>query len=295
MTAFLNYQSALAVAVDADPVLRLAHAAAWLDPLRGILDDEYIEAAAYGEDPDAAVTTALFVTRRNFPNVYIDTLDALRTGQSYNAIDSLVCTAFNQKGIPLDSLEWLGWGVPLPAYGVELDDPDFWTSHPDATPVLACFGISPEPNPYRIEIPDMTYRAAQIIENNLREQSDPTWRQVAELIGWLFATCQNSSVSMSYEIMAEIQPLSWDPDDVAFALEIITEAEAIMADAIAALKALNNDSTMLNTLQTNIQAIYQSKGKQYDRPQLTWTGFGERDERAAEPQPQLLQLRNDAA
>ncbi|MEO0565991.1 MAG: hypothetical protein AAF125_28040, partial [Chloroflexota bacterium] len=226
---------------------------------RGILDDD-IEAAAYGEDPDGAVTMALHVTRRNFPEVYIDTLDALRTGQSYNAIDTLVCTAFNQKGIPLDSLEWLGWGIPLPAYGVELDNPEFWTAHADAAPVLACFGISPEPNPYRIEIPDVTYRAAQIVEASLREQPDSTWQQVAELVSWLFSINGNSSVSMSYEIMAEIQPLSWDPDDVAFALEIIAEAEAIMADAIAALKALNNDSTMLNTLQTNIQAIYQSKG-----------------------------------
>ena len=80
MTAFLNYQSALATAVDADPVLRLAHAAAWLDPIANILDDEDIEAAAYGDDPDGAVTMALHVTRRNFPEVYIDTLDALRTG-----------------------------------------------------------------------------------------------------------------------------------------------------------------------------------------------------------------------
>ena len=132
---------------------------------------------------------------------------------------------------------------------MELDDPDFWASHPDTAPVLACFGVSPDPNPYRIEIPDMTYRAAQIIENDLREQSDPTWRQVAELIGWLFATCQNSSVSMSYEIMAEIQPLSWDPDDVAFALEIITEAEAIMKDVQAGIVFLRNNKAALLHLE----------------------------------------------
>ena len=198
MTALLNYQSTLAAAVDADPVLRLAHAAAWLDPLMGVLDDENIEAAAYAEDPDAAVTMALHVTRRNFPDVYIDMLNALRTGQSYNAIDTLVCTAFNQKGIPLDSLEWLGWGIPLPAYGVELDDPDFWTTHPDAAPVLACFGVSPEPNPYRIEVPDVTYRVADAIANSLREQSDSTWKQTAELIEWLFGISGNSAIALSH-------------------------------------------------------------------------------------------------
>ena len=295
MTAFLNYQSALAAAVDGDPVLRLAHAAAWLDPLRGVLDDDDIEAAAYGEDPDAAVTMVLFVTRRNFPEVYIDTLDALRTGQSYNAIDTLVCTAFNQKGIPLDSLEWMGWGIPLPAYGVELDDSDFWSSHPDAPPVLACFGVSPEPNPYRIELPDISYRAAQIIENDLSEQPDPTWQQVAELIGWLFGLCNNTVVSASPEIIAEYQPLSWDHDDVEFAIEMIAEADDIMADALTALKAVNEHPTALQTLHTNLQIIYQWKGKQHDRPQLTWTGFGECDERAAEPQSPILQLRDDAA
>ena len=296
MTTFQNYQSALAAAVDADPVLRLAHAAAWLDPLRGFLDDEDIEATAYGEDPDAAVTMALFVTRRNFPEVYIDTLDALRTGQSYNAIDTLVCTAFNQKGIPLDSLEWLGWGIPLPAYGVELDDPDFWTQHPDAAPVLACFGISPEPNPYRIDVPDVTYRVAQIIENDLRDQPDPTWKQVGELISWLFGISQNSSVAMNYEHMSEIQPLSWDPDDVEFAIEIITEAEEIMANALAALKALNEHPSALQILQTNVQKLYQQKGiNPNDRQQLTWTRFGERHERATEPQPKLVLIRDDAA
>ena len=264
--------------------------------LRGILDDEDIEAVAYGDDPDGAVTMALHVTRRNFPEVYIDTLDALRTGQSYNTIDTLVCTAFNGKGIPLDSLEWLGWGIPLPAYGVELDDPEFWEQHPDIAPVLACLGVSPEPNPYRIEIADVTYRVAQIIENDLREQPDPAWKQVAELIGWLFATCQNSSVSMSYEIMAEIQPLSWDPDDVEFALEIITEADNIMADALTALKALNEHPTALQTLQTNVQKLYQQKGiNSNDRPQLTWTGFGECDERATEPQSSVLLIRDDVA
>jgi hypothetical protein len=296
VTTFLNYQSALAAAVDADPVLRLAHAAAWLDPLRGILDDEDIEAVAYGEDPDVAVTMTLHVTRRNFPEVYIDTLDALRTGQSYNAIDTLVCTAFNQKGIPLDSLEWLGWGIPLPAYGVELNDPDFWTAHADAAPVLACFGISPEPNPYQIDVPEVTYRVAAAVANSLREQSDATWKQAAELIEWIFGISGNSAVALGYEHMSEIQPLSWDPDDVEFALEIITEADEIMADALTALKTLNEQPTALQTLQTNVQKLYQQKGiNPNDRPQLTWTGFGERDERAAEPQSPVLLVRDDAA
>jgi hypothetical protein len=296
MTPFLNYQSALAAAVDTDPVLRLAHAAAWLDPLRGILDDDDIEAVAYGEDPDAVITMALHVTRRNFPEVYIDTLDALRTGQSYNAIDSLVCTAFNEKGIPLDSLEWLGWGIPLPAYGVELDDPDFWSSHPDAAPVLLCFGISPEPNPYLIDVPDVTYRVAAAIAISLREQSDPTWKQAAELVEWLFGLSGNSSIALSDSEMSDYQPLSWDPDDVEFALEIITEADDIMADALTALKALNKHPTALQTLQTNVQKLYQQKGINLnDRPQLTWTCFSERDERAAEPEFELVLVRNDAA
>ena len=276
MTPFLNYQSVLAAAVDADPVLRLAHAAAWLDPLMGVIDDEDIEAAAYGEDPDAAVTMALHVTRRNFPDVYIDTLDALRTGQSYNAIDTLVCTALNQKGIPLESLDWLSWGIPLPAYGVELDDPDFWTTHPDAAPVLACFGVSPEPNPYRIEVPDVTYRVAAAIANSLREQSDSTWKQTAELIEWLFGISGNSAIALSHSEMCEYQPLSWDPDDVAFAIEIITEADDIMADALTVLKVLNNQPDLLATIQHNIQRIYKAidpqKGKQTEpRVKLIWS------------------------
>ena len=46
-----------------------------------------------------------------------------------------------------------------------------------------------------------------------------------------------------------------------------------MADALAALKALNEYPTARQTLQTNVQKFYQWKGKKHDRPQLTWSAL----------------------
>ena len=47
-----------------------------------------------------------------------------------------------------------------------------------------------------------------------------------------------------------------------FAIEIITEADDIMGDTLAALKALNDNPEMLRTLQINTQFVYQTFDRQ---------------------------------
>ena len=182
-----------------------------------------------------------------------------------------MCDAIQKQGIPLDSIEWITYGIPLPAYGVNLDDPDFYTEHPDVLPVLDCFGISPEPNPYNIVIPEVTYKVAEIITDDLLKQEDDRWRQVGWLLKWLFSSSGNSSVDFDLEISESMQPLSWDADDIAFAIEIIEEADGIMQDVHAALEWINQNPDMMATLQHNIRRIYkaieQQKGKR-DEPKV---------------------------
>jgi hypothetical protein len=54
-------------------------------------------------------------------------VEAVRRGASYAELDHLICGAITERGIPLDNLEWIGFGIPMPAYGAVLEDPDFYT------------------------------------------------------------------------------------------------------------------------------------------------------------------------
>lgn len=276
-------QTALATAINADPLLCLAHAAAWLDPLRGDVDD--IDMA---DSEDDTVYLALHILRRAFPDIYFDALQAIRQGASYQLLDHLICEAVQAQGIPLENLKWIGWGIPLPAYGATLDDPDFYDAHPDVLPVLECFGISPEPNPYHIDIPEVTYKVADFIADDLLQQDNDHWRQVGWLLKYLMSSTGNSSCDLDHETMSEIQPLSWDADDIAFAVEIIEEAGGIMSDVHAGLEWLNQNPVAFEVLTRNIRKIYQMKGKKHARHKFEWPRIAGRDERRTEFVTQFL-------
>lgn len=277
MNDLVVLQQALAHTINADPVLCLAHAVAWLDPLHGELEDMDMP-----ESEHDTVLVALHILRRAFPEIYFDALQAMRQGASYQRLDHLICDAVQAQGIPLDNLEWIGWGIPLPAYGALLDDPDFYTTHPDVIPVLECFGISPQPNPYNIVIPDVTYKVADIIADDLLKQPENHWRQVAWLIRWVTSSTNNSCVDWDEEMMSSVQPLSWDADDIAFAREIVEEADGIMADVHAGLTWISQNPTSLEALSRNVQKIYQTKGQKNARYQLEWSCLTQRDERGTQ-------------
>lgn len=275
MNDFLLLQRAITAGLCADPTLCLAYAVSWLDPLWRDDEEEIDLVAANGQD---VVYVALYILRRTFPDIYLDALRALREGRSCQQVDHLVCAAIQKQGIPLDSIEWIAYGIPLPAYGVSLDDPDFYTTHPEAVPVLDCFGVSPEPNPYDIIIPEVTYKVAEIIADDLLKREDD-WRRVGWVIEWLFGLCGNTVISLDDEMMSELQPLSWDADDIALATAIIEEADGIMDDVRAGLAWLNRQpAARLATLAQNVQKVYRMKGKKNARYQFEWPCATERDE-----------------
>ncbi len=261
MTDFFTLQNALAAAINADPVLRLAHLTAWLDPLWSDDEDDW----DMPQDDDGTLTIALRILRRAFPDIYFEALLAIRSGATYQRLDHLICDAVQLQGIPLENLEWLPFGIPLPTYGASLEDPDFYETHPDIIPVLACFGISPDPNPYNVDIPDVAYKAAAIIADNLVKQQNEGWRQVAWLLRWLFSQSGNSSVDWDDSLMSEVQPLSWEPEDIEFACDIVEEADSIMADALAGLAFINGQPNLMAALQDNVRRIYKVVERQNGR------------------------------
>lgn len=265
MNDLLQTYTFLNQAMQSDSLLCLAQAVCWLDPLwRGYDEDFY-------HDPDGILSAALVVTRQLFPDLYVDAIDKLRQGATYTTVDQLICEGISNTGIPLDNLEYLPYGIPLPAYGVELNDADFYTTHPEVIPILACFGISPEANPYHMTIPDCVYTAAEIIATDLAKRPEEQYQQVAWVLLWLTSATNNSICDWDAELMMEVEPLAWETNDLAFARVMIEEADEIMGDVLTGLYWLTSEPAVMQAMQDNIHRIYkaiQKKGKNNDAPNI---------------------------
>lgn len=265
----------LAAGLHCDPLLCLANAVTWLDPF---WQDDYADELDDEVNDDGALALAFRVIRSAFPDIYVQAVDAIRRGASYNELDTLICGAINERGILLDSLEWIGFGVPISGHGVSLEDPEFYQQHPDVMPVLACFGISPEPNPFNIDVPECAYTAGRLIAADLEQHEEERYRQVSWLLQWLFSCSGNSSIDFDYETMSEMEPLSWEQDELAFAIDIIEEADGILNDALKGLAFVNAHPEVLQAIEWNVRQLYRGmnrrKGKyQSANPSLHWPEF----------------------
>jgi len=283
MNDLLQSYTLLAAGLRADPQFCLASAVVWLDPMWQDADEDW----DVPHDEDGTIGVALTVTRKAFPDIYSQAVEAIRQGASYTDIDRLICDGITERGIPLENLEWIGFGVPMPAYGVELHDSDFYTTHPELIPILACFGISPEPDPYRMTIPDCVYTAGRTIAADLEKHPDERYRKVSWLMQWLWSSSGNSSIDLSADELCEFQPLSWEKDEFEFAVAIIEEANGIMSDVLEGLEFLSNSPDLLTALQHNIQRIYKAlekqKGKKDEsRIRLAWPYLTDGIERRTE-------------
>jgi len=293
MNDLIDSYNLIAVAMTADPLLLLASAVAAFDPFWADFDEADID---YDTDP---LTIALQVTRGAFPDIYAEAVERLRADAPYGEMDRLLCKAISAKGIPLDDLDTIGWGVPMTAVGVDLEDPEFYAVHTDLLPVLAPFGIDlPEGETYSVDLPECIHKVGCVIATSLHEQTDPALRQVGWLFGWLFSCTGNSLVDYSDEALAEIPPLSWSADDIAFAVELIEEADGIMRDVQMGLDLLKTTPELMAAVERNITYLYRElkkKGKLDERTiRLEWTGTVGGADGTTVVDIGVLQLRCDA-
>ena len=293
MNELLDTFGLLAAAMLDDPLLTLANAVAWLDPLRETSDDDVY-------DEGDGVGLALCITRSAFPDIYAGAVERIRSGAAEKELDTFICGAISQRGIPLDNLEFLGYGIPLTACGVELSDPDLYAARSDLLSLVELFGIRPEPGHYSVEVPDSAYTAGRVIADSLVKQADERLQQVGWALAWLFSCSGNSLIDFDDESLAEIPPLSWDENDLAFAIELIEEANGIIQDVNAGLEQLESSPDLLVALADNIQRTYKAlakmKGKQDEpRIRLEWPFAFSGGDGAALADSELLQFRRDAA
>jgi hypothetical protein len=294
MNELLDTFGLLAAAMLDDPLLALANAVVWLDPLWETSEDDDVY-----EEGDS-VGMALCITRSAFPDIYASAVERIRSGATYSELDNLICGEISKRGIPLDNLEFMVYGIPLTACGIELSDPDLYAARPDLLPLVDLFGIRPEPGHYSVEIPNCAYTAGRIIADSLVQQDDEQLKQVGWAMAWLFSCSGNTLIDFDDESLAEIPPLTWDENDLAFAIELIEEANGIMGDVSAGLILLEANPILFAALEANIQRTYKAlakmKGKQDEpRIRLEWTVTLAGGDGAAVADPELLLVRRDAA
>lgn len=288
MNVLTETYAQLSAALTADPLLLLASAVATFDPFWNMPEDDENE-------PDP-LEIALHVTRQAFPDVYAEAIEQLRLGATYADLDRLICKAIIAKGIPLDDLYMMSWGIPLPAFGAELTEPEFYEAHSDLLPVVALFGIvPPEDDAQPLIVPERAYDIGRALALHLLEQDDPKLRQVGWLLGWLFSCTGNSLVDCSDEALNDFEPLAWSRENVNFAIEMITEVDEIMGDAMTGLQKLIATPSLQSALQRNI-AVVQQKGTNGERCiEFEWASTDSGTDGETVADARFLQLRPDAA
>jgi hypothetical protein len=287
MNTLVTMYQGMAMALTHEPQLLLASTVAAFDPFWNVFDTDDID---YDTEP---LYIALQMTRSVFPDIYAEAIEALRSGATSLDMDHLICKSISAKGIPLDDLETIGWGIPLVGVGVELDDPSFYAAFPEVLPILALFGIVlPDGEDYSLNLPEPIYRVGREIAASLYEHPDPVLRQVSWAIAWLFSCTGNSLVDCTDEMLSELHPLSWSSEDIELAIEMIKETNEIMRDVQAGLETLNTSGELRVAIERNVTKLYRQqvkKGKWDGRHiRLDWSSVSSGSERATLADAELL-------
>jgi hypothetical protein len=132
------------------------------------------------------------------------------------------------------------------------------------------------------------------------KQDDERLQQVGWALAWLFSCSGNTLIDFDDESLAEIPPLTWDENDLAFAIELIEEANGIIGDVNAGLTLLEADPVLFAALEANVQRTYKTIAKQKgkkDEPRirLEWPPLEPGGDGAAVADSELLLVRRDAA
>jgi hypothetical protein len=132
------------------------------------------------------------------------------------------------------------------------------------------------------------------------QQDDEQLTQVGWAMAWLFSCSGNTLIDFDDESLAEIPPLTWDQDDLAFAIELIEETSGMLSDVNAGLKLLEEQPHLLEALADHVKHLYrilakQKGNKNEPRVRLEWPSVIAGSDGSAVAHPELLQLRGDAA
>lgn len=285
MTTLHMLSQFLAATLRQDPALTLAQAVAWLDPilLYPILlypEEDALDALYYSDiDDEAALTYALSVARRCFPEIYVETIRRIRAGWDYGQITNFYCDALAEchPYIDLCYLHDMAYGIPCQWEGVELSLLRFPDEHPDLAAFLqGFFDITPHSNRsgYCFDAVDveMAHKiAVPITQSLIREMRQPC-ADLAFLMMWIFGTSGNSLIDCSREEYYDYghEPLDWEPDTLKMVDEAHAYAAIILSAAKRGLGLLQTNDAIAETFRHNVTRIETALKRENTHAHINW-------------------------
>lgn len=212
--------------------------------LAGVLFDPISEEEAALDCP---LWHGLSVARMCFPTLYAQAVLAWQAGTPYAALESLLCDGISTYGIPIDDLDMLAYGIPLPAYGVSEEEP----FHDTARDIMRLFDVD---HPY--EGTETMWTTVRVLCLSLETVTTPQATWFHALLSWLWGVSGNTCVDSDPETLAEYEPLAWDADNIAFACDLIAEAETHMENVARAIEHIQRTPDILTQLCANLSRIH---------------------------------------
>ena len=241
MHPLLDRPTALRQALLADPLYRLAWLSVWLDPLGG-----------REAEPDDALLQALFIARECFPDLYAHAVQALHQGTSATQLERAICQYLTAYGIPIDYLDGIVYGIPLPAYGCCLFSEEEDALPAVLLPLLTAFGVDQDELTYPDEAPELAW----MVMEGLHALPSPLAHSLGWMVGWLWGITGNVCVDLEDELLNEYDPLPWTHEGVAHARALIAEAHTLMEEVQAGCDALTHRPDLLSALETAVQTAH---------------------------------------
>ena len=264
MAALTDLQVApllLSALMSDDPRLQLVNAIAWLDPARLTERESDPHDIDFDYDAEDDVSVGLYICRECFPAVYAGAVQLQWQGLDERAIGRYLLHGINaQLVVPVQSLDELRYGPPVAFCGVSLpmfepEDTDQF-SYDQLLPLFALFGLSAdEDRPDAVE--QAAYAAARVLIESLTARAEPIYQDLAHLLTWLFSTSGNTAVDYTAEVFWEngYDTAEWSPADIALINEINGEAQALIASALNAVQALDEDNALRQAFSRNVKAV----------------------------------------
>jgi hypothetical protein len=247
--------------------------AAWLDPL-AIIDgqDAHREHDPADDDrhPDD-ILPALRVTRRCFPQIYARAIQKIRAGEANEPVTDFIALAIQKKTqIPVDQYVEpyiYCYGIPLPYYGIDIEDPQELIDRPGLAQLARLLGASlPDSlSAYRrcwqtdfwSSSQSVVWATADALRWSLwQERHRPLHDDLQLAIAYAFADTGNSCADFTWDDGASMPPLDWTPANVEFAEAMIREAHELLDRAHSGLSHIATDPAVRTTLGRQISRIH---------------------------------------
>lgn len=231
-----------------DPVLLLASAYAWLDPVL-LLDIDPDDPADFTpEDYQECIEYTMAQTRRFAPHLYVSFVQQDREivdiAKLYDSVNAAI-SEYTGVVDAFDILSTVASGyVPYDCLGIDIENEDQFEQYDRLHPIVDLIGQ---------DIAD--YSVAKVLIRSLESSSVLIEYNISILLRWLYSHTGNTLFDWDQEAFWEnaMEPAEWHHAEYAIAVQ--QEAYDLHAEAMAGLDVLEDDEWLWRALELNVRYI----------------------------------------